>query len=380
MKTTAPLISVCIPVYSTEMYLAQCLRSVIAQDFPDFEIVIVSDASRGKDTEGRSAKKIVKLMQKESDRMRKKKNLPRIPLRFFEHKENRGLLEVRRTLCYEARGIFLTQADSDDEMESGALTALYNAARFDLQAAAPADSGTDNLDADNSAERFFDIVHGTSTAGTFDSEGNFTPSKQNRYGRIFYGTIQEHDVFRRWLLDGAFTANTWGKLIKRELWHKAYENIPYTECNMADDVLLFFFLAQYARSYKGIEAKVYRYRVNTGMTSSRKIDTIQKWKMVCSAASVFSVIITWIDESPSLLNSDETDKVRAMTRSYLSNNLKQMKEAVIPELQEEAYRMLCDYWGDHFVKTIEEAVQRKSGIVPRTENSPCSAPNSAAKE
>ena len=45
MKT--PDISVCIPVYETEEYLEQCLRSVILQDFDSFEIVIVSDASRG---------------------------------------------------------------------------------------------------------------------------------------------------------------------------------------------------------------------------------------------------------------------------------------------------------------------------------------------
>lgn len=331
MKKTTPKISVCIPVYSTEPFLVQCLRSVIAQDFPDFEVVIVSDASRGKDEKGRSAKKIIKLAQKECDRLRKEKNLPRVLLRFIEHKENRGLIEVRRTLCLEAKGFYMTQLDSDDEMAEGALTALYEVA---------CQSGAD-------------IVHGTSTAGTFDEQGNFTPTKENRYGKIFYGKIEGRDVFRRWLLNGDFTANTWGKLIKRDLWIRGYENIPYTECNMADDVLLFFFLAQYAKSYIGIEAKVYRYRVNTGMTSHRKIDTIQKWKMICSTASVFTIISQCVEE---FCQPDEIEKIRGMTRYYLANNIKQMREVVVPELKEKARALLCEYWGAGFVEKMEKSV------------------------
>ncbi|WP_294428238.1 glycosyltransferase family 2 protein [uncultured Treponema sp.] len=351
-----PIISVCIPVFSTEAYLAQCLRSVYTQDFDSFEVVVVSDASRGKDEKGRTAKKIVKLAQKESDKFRKEKNLPRVLFRFIEHKENRGLIEVRRSLCYEARGFYMTQCDSDDEMEAGALTALYKAAFIeDEPKNALNDGESQNQHEDTN---FFDIVHGTSTAGTFDESGNFTPAQDNRYGKIFYGKIEGHDVFRRWLLNGDFTANTWGKLIKRELWVKAYENIPYTECNMADDVLLFFFLGQYAQSYIGIETKVYRYRVNTGMTSHRKIDTMHKWKMICSTASVFSVISTWI-ESQSALSEDEVNKIRGMTRYYLANNIRQMNEVVVPELKEKARSMLCEYWGTGFVEKMEAALRAR---------------------
>lgn len=333
MKKSQPLISVCIPLFDTEPFLAQCLRSVSRQDFSDFEVVVVSDASHGRDEKGRAAKKIVKLAQKECDRLRKAKNLPPVPFRFVEHRENRGLIEVRRTLAFESCGFYMTQLDSDDQMEEGALTALYAAAT------------------ENNAS--FDIVHGTSTAGTFDKDGNFLPAKENRCGKIFYGEIFDRELFRSWLIDGKFTANTWGKLIKRDLWLRAYENIPYTECNMADDVLLFFFLAQYAKSYRGIEAKVYRYRVNSGMSSTRKIDNLHKWKMICSTASVFTVISQWIEAHEKELLSDEIERIRVMTRYYLANNIKQMRETVIPELQKEARAMLCEYWGAGFVEKIE---------------------------
>ena len=330
---TQPLISVCIPVYDTEPYLAQCLHSVLTQDFDSFEIVIVSDASCGRDEKGWKAKKIIQHSQKECNKIRKSKELPPVPVTFIENRENRGLIEVRRLLCTKAHGEYITQLDSDDQMVEGALSSLYKTAR----------------------EGNFDIVHGTSTAGVFDKNGSFTPAEKNRCGTIFYGTLSGHDVFYGWLIKKQFTANTWGKLIKRKLWVDAYNNIPYTECNMADDVLLFFFLAQYAKSYIGIENKVYRYRINTGMSSSRKIDNLRKWKMICSAASVFTVISEWIKEKPDALSEEEVNQIRKMTRFYLANNLQQMRDVVIPELQPAAREMLCDFWGESFVNKIEKS-------------------------
>lgn len=335
-----PLISICIPLYDTELFLAQCLHSVAIQDFADFEVLIISDASRGHDEMGRSAKKILWLAKKECKKLRKEKGLPPVEFRFIEHSENRGLIEVRRTLCSQARANYITQLDSDDQLEEGALSAMYKEA----------------LSGD------YDIVHGSSTAGSFLDDGSFVPSSQNRYGKIFYGEITGRDVFHRWLVGSEFTANTWGKLIKRELWLRAYDNIPYTECNMADDVLLFFFLSQYAKSYKGIERKVYRYRVNSGMSSGRKIDTLCKWKMICTAASVFSVISQWCQSHQNEIQPDELLYLRKMTSFYLSNNIIQMQETVIPELQKEARKMLCEYWGESFVKRIEESLKDGTNI------------------
>ncbi len=328
MKT--PDISVCIPVYETEEYLEQCLRSVILQDFDSFEIVIVSDASRGCDSRGRNAKKIVRAMEKEGRELRKKAGLSKIEINFIEHRENRGILEVRRTLCYEARGLYIIQCDSDDEMAPGTLTALWEAGQG------------------------FDIVHGSSTAGSFDEKGNFAPAAKNLYGKIVYEEISGHDIFSRWLLKGEFTANVWGKLIKRELYLKAWESIPYTECNLGDDLLIFFFIAQYAASYKGIEKQVYRYRINAGMTGHRKIDTLDKWEKVCSAASIFTILSEWIKNNPQLISEEETDKVREKALNYLTGNLKQLRETVVPELLPQARKMLGDFWGENFVEKLEK--------------------------
>ena len=330
-----PLITVCIPVFQTEPYLAACLRSVYMQDFASFEVVVLSDRSPGKDEKGRSAKKIVRLVQKECDGWRKSHNLPPVKIRFLEHRENRGCVEVRRTLVYESKGKYLAMIDSDDEYMEGALSCLYEAA----------------------ISKNADIVHGTFVSGEYDSEGIFHATAETKCGRIFYGTKEGLDIARSWF-SGLFNGNVCGKLIEKSVYEKAFEQIPYTECNMADDLLIFFFVGMNARRYVGIENKIYRYRINSGMSSHRKIDTLKKWKMICTSSSVFSIISQWLKENnDGLLSPSDIEHLGKVTLSYLANNIRQLRASVIPELQEEAKLMLYDFWGESFVKKVENALE-----------------------
>ncbi len=43
-----PKISIVIPVYRVEKYIRQCLDSIIAQTFTDFEVILVDDGSPDK--------------------------------------------------------------------------------------------------------------------------------------------------------------------------------------------------------------------------------------------------------------------------------------------------------------------------------------------
>ena len=43
--TTAPAISVIIPLYNAEKFIGECLESLLAQTFQDFEVIVVDDCS-----------------------------------------------------------------------------------------------------------------------------------------------------------------------------------------------------------------------------------------------------------------------------------------------------------------------------------------------
>ena len=127
-----------------------------------------------------------------------------------------------------------------------------------------------------------------------------------------------------------------------------------------------------SESYKGIHDNVYRYRMNSGMSSGRRIDSLNKWKMICTTASVFTVLSQWAEQkcepdnsSPALppLLPDEIYAVRQMTSFYLCNNIKQLREAVLPELQADARAMLCEYWGQSFVEKMEAEMNAQTSSV-----------------
>ena len=40
-----PLVSVIVPIYNTEQYLNQCIESILSQDYPYFELLLVDDGS-----------------------------------------------------------------------------------------------------------------------------------------------------------------------------------------------------------------------------------------------------------------------------------------------------------------------------------------------
>lgn len=103
------LISVIIPVYNTEKFIARCIESVQNQTFQDFEIIIVDD----KTPDGAMA-------IAESYAMRDNR------IRIIHHERNRGLMVARRTGYQIAQGDYLMFLDSDDSLPSDALESLYS--------------------------------------------------------------------------------------------------------------------------------------------------------------------------------------------------------------------------------------------------------------
>src|SRR5262249_27061073 len=92
---TSPKVSVAIPVYNREKYIAQAIDSILAQTFTDFEILIIDDGSTDSS---------VAIARSYSD--------PHI--RLVCHATNSGVAVARNSAIAHARGEYLAFLDSDD--------------------------------------------------------------------------------------------------------------------------------------------------------------------------------------------------------------------------------------------------------------------------
>lgn len=308
-----PLVSLCVPVYGTEGLVERFLDSVLVQkDAPLFETIVVNDGSPG-------TKELERIIKMYAKRFKERE----LPFMFLEHRKNLGLVEARRTAVNAASGEYLAFADSDDELPPAALRILYDAS---------CTSGAD-------------IVHGKVVV--FGTEGEpeaRIKTFMQKAALVCQGMLTGDAIMRSFLIEQRYAVFLWGKLFKTALIQKAYAGIPFTYCTMAEDVLTYFFIALHAHTYFGIPDTVYNYRINTGVTSRRQITDLAGWQKVCSAASVFTIILSYLDEHPAI-SSEIREAVKTLGRSYRTDNLKQLELCVVPSLQEAARAMLNEWWG-----------------------------------
>lgn len=98
-----PFFSIIVPVYNVEKYLAECVQSVLSQEFDDYEIILIDDGSTDKsgvccDEYARKSDKIKVI-----------------------HQSNKGLGGARNTGIKTAKGEWLLFLDSDDSLPEKAL-------------------------------------------------------------------------------------------------------------------------------------------------------------------------------------------------------------------------------------------------------------------
>ncbi len=103
-----PFFSIIIPVYNSQKYLTTCLKSILKQDFNNYQIIIINDSSNDR------SKKICNDFKKISPK-----------IKIIENKKNLGVSVSRNKGIKISRGKYIIFLDSDDILIPGSLKKLY---------------------------------------------------------------------------------------------------------------------------------------------------------------------------------------------------------------------------------------------------------------
>jgi alpha-1,6-rhamnosyltransferase len=95
-----PLVSILVPCFNHELYIEECLLSILSQDYDNFELIVVNDGSTDS-----SAEKIEALRQVHGFQ--------------FYQQDNKGVSAALNNALGHARGELIITHDSDDVMLAG---------------------------------------------------------------------------------------------------------------------------------------------------------------------------------------------------------------------------------------------------------------------
>lgn len=240
-----PKITVAVPVYNVEEYVAKCLDSLVRQTFQDFVVYVVNDGSPANEQViiDEYAAKYPELIK------------PIV-------KENGGYGSVLQYCINNLETDYLLVCDPDDWLEDNTLEILYNKA----------------------SESNADLVVGAKTLVFSDNdELKYDPSYQSRFGNITSGqlyTKQDEEYQRFFFMEPSPHAKLYKHDIIKDI--KFVEKVGYT------DNLLYFIGLLNSERVVYLEESLAYYLIDRAGNSSTDV----RAKTIDARVSVFKEIIT----------------------------------------------------------------------------------------
>ena len=211
-KIENPLFSLIVPIYNVERYLEQCIESVLAQDYQNYELILVDDGSPDNSIDicTKYAKQYSNIV--------------------FIHKINGGLSDARNAGIKIARGEYLMFLDSDDYWEGTSILS-------DLQ----------KIIVENNPDVIFNYMSSVYP----DKIINHYMNREKLVGSFredFKGLYQE----------GIYLGFTWTKIVKREVILK--NQLFFIKERYFEDIPWSFSLTKYIGTYAIYQNCFYMYR------------------------------------------------------------------------------------------------------------------------
>jgi glycosyltransferase involved in cell wall biosynthesis len=301
-EVVAPKVSICIPVYNVEPYLASALDSALGQTLKDIEVICVDDGS----TDGSLA--ILKSYAAKDSR-----------LHVLENGRNRGTHYCRVRLALESRGGYVLWLDPDDELFPSIAETCYEAAES---------SGADIVLFRAKMAK----DSGWSTENWINGRENFSPGLKN-------------DQLAGHCVAGRTSHNLWNKLYRGEnLRRAALGLLPFAEFHhitRSEDLLLFWFATKEMKSFIAILDFGYRYFPCRGKNFVRSKSVAYQRKAISDMCTVTEKILNDCDSPDELqlaikmvrrLRGDVFEKIAKLPKEERATAIEKYV-AAIPEAE-----------------------------------------------
>lgn len=219
-------VSILVPIYKVEKYLQRCIDSVLAQDFKEWEMILVDDGSPDK---------CPAIADKAAEKDARIKVV---------HKENGGLISARRAGVLAARGKYYMFLDSDDWLAPNALSVLYG-----------------------KIEQGYDMVKGGAQRALPD--GKILPLEKYEFEK---GEIIGAEDFLIKMYVGKVAPYLWGALYRGELFDETIFNESIEKkISLGEDKVTNLIVGLKFRKVLYIEDVVYNYFFNPASIMSSSI-------------------------------------------------------------------------------------------------------------
>lgn len=298
-----PKVSVIIPIYNVEKYLAGCLNNVINQTLAGIEIICVEDGSTD------NSKKILAEYEKADSR-----------IQVIWHSNNMGIVTTRKHGVIASHGQYIMFLDSDDELFPHACETAYTA--IEKNKTDVLEFGVKVVDAAGK-EKIIDWL---------ETE----PMERTEADNLVYLWLQ--GKLKNWMV--------WKKIYRSDLCKQAFREMEDSHITMAEDVYLFCVLGYYARSVSMISEQLYLYRWGVGVSTTLhtvQFVSLENFKKLLGEKDSLDAISRFINNKP--YKEGYKSFIQTLHDDWLHLAVSLWQGKLAEEDQDEGFSVLIRKWG-----------------------------------
>lgn len=247
--------SIIVPVYNTERYLAECIESVLNQNYNSYELILVDNGSTD------NSRKI----------MDKYKKNPNVKVVTFE--ANQGISKARNAGIQEAVGEYIIFLDSDDFYREKnvlqKLAEMYKEKKPDMMIFRV-------LTYYNDSKKFGKV------------RSNFNPEEVNKR--------EKEEIIRYLVQHGYFESAAWNKVIKRSIIME--HNLEFVDGIRGEDIEWYVRVLEHVHTISAIEGEALAHRIDSNSTSHTG------WNMKC-----WTDIYHILEEKAGMIHNKKKDEL-----------------------------------------------------------------------